>query len=144
MFLRSKSRSKSENLILRFSENLIEIIFFVNFELLSWFCALKRAKKSLMIFKIVTMGFKVHPRSPEVTKIRKFRQILAMKWPPGSKFLPACENLTQRLYILIVWLCYQLFCNHNNVQITFGRHQFLKIKFCLKNFWNLKNPSDKI
>ena len=86
-------------------------IFFVNFELQSWLCALKKAKRTLMIFKIVTMSIKVHPRSPEVTKIRRFRQILTMKWP-GLKFLPVGENLTQRLYILIVWHCYQLFCKH--------------------------------
>jgi hypothetical protein len=72
----------------------------------------KESQENTDDFKIVTMSIKIYPRSPEVTKIRRFRQILTMKWPLGSKLLPAGDTLTQRLYILIVWHCYQLFCKH--------------------------------
>ena len=34
------------------------------------------AKRLLMIFKIVTMGIRVHPRSPEVIKVKRLRQTL--------------------------------------------------------------------
>ena len=32
------------------------------------------AKRLIMIFKIVTMGIRVHPRSPEVIRVRRLRQ----------------------------------------------------------------------
>ena len=44
------------------------------------------AKRLLMIFKIVTMGIRVHPRSPEVIKVKRLRQTLIFFGK--KKFLP--------------------------------------------------------
>ena len=64
--------------------------FFVNVALELLFCAVSIAKRLLMIFKIVTMGIRVHPRSPEVIKVKRLRQTLIFfgkkKFLPGKFF----------------------------------------------------------